>query len=784
MSAPARTAAVGEAMTVLRADAPAASWLERYPLGDGGLGAMCDGDAPARFSLNDDTAWSGSPASEDRPDPQAAQAALATARAAIASGDPVTAETRLRALQSRYTQAYQPFADLTVRAEGATRAPGRYRRELDLLRGVHTVVAGDVTETSFVTGHVLVHVVTAPSVEAELTTPLRELGRPDEPGGRALLLRLPDDVAPGHEPDLPAARWSERPGAALEGAVVARVLPADEQGRTVVLTATATTYTRLGSPPSGDRLTALARARAAVDAAAAHGIDALLERHVAEHRAVMERTLLELPAAPGDDQPTARRLSAALASGTHPLAHDPGLAALLFTYGRYLLWSSSRPGTLPATLQGIWNDELRPPWSCNYTTNINVQMAYWSAGVTDLAEAAQPLADLVDALAVGGARTASELYGLGGWVAHHNSDAWAFTGVPGRGRGDARWAQWTLGGVWLAAQLWDLARFGLVSDDQARRRWPALRGAAEFGLGWLRADEHGWTTSPATSPENAYLTPTDGPAAVDRVTAADLSILRELFTAVVEAAARLGLTDDLVAAACAERLDRLPAAPAISPDGTVVEWAEPRTEEDPYHRHLSPLVGLYPGAGDWDGPHRRAADATLVRRGDDSSGWSLVWKIALWARLHRGDKVSDLLRLLIRRAQDTTGPWAGGLHPNLFTSHPPFQLDANLGYVAALAECLVQSHGGIELLPALPSELPTGRVSGIVARPGVRVDVSWADHRLCTASLRTVGDAPVTVRIGWRGSWLTRTIDPGGTSRLTADDFIPGRGPGERTNEA
>ncbi|WP_353807579.1 glycosyl hydrolase family 95 catalytic domain-containing protein [Agromyces sp. SYSU T00194] len=812
-------------MSELRYDAPAERWVECLPLGNGRLGAMIDGALPAMtFHLNDGTAWSGSPASELRDAPDAARSAdaLARSRAALADGDVRVAEQAVRGLQSRYSQAFLPFADLVLTiggadaagpggppeatagtgaagsggpvatatgagaagadASGASPAPaGRsaYRRRLDLPSGVHEVRSGALTVSSFASGTdgVLVIVVdglppgAVAGTTVALSSQLRVLDAVAQGDEQVLHLRMPSDVAPGHEPDLPAAEWDDAPGAALEGALVVRRVEAGDRAGWLV--ATETTYTAPGRAPEGDATAAADRARARIDLAAAHGLDGLRTRHEAEHRAAMDRVRIDLGEEPAGAPATDARLRAAASAPEGALAHDPALVALVVEYGRYLLWSSARPGGLPPNLQGIWNAEMRPPWSSNYTVNINTQMNHWASFTAALPETAAPLRDFVLALAEHAVAATRRLYDAPGWTVHHNTDAWGFAAPAGRGGADPRWAAWPMAGAWLARHLWEPVAFGAASDDELREAWPAMRGAAEFALHWHHRDGRGdWSTAPSTSPENAYLADDGAPASLDRASAMDLALLRDLFEIVVEAAERLGLADDAIAHDARARLGDLPAAPAIDSAGRLLEWSEPRTEEDPHHRHVSHLYGLYPGAGTWDEAHRAAAAATLERRGDESTGWSLAWKLALWARLGRGDKVGDLLELLLRPADDVTGEWAGGLYPNLLAAHPPFQIDGNLGSVAGVLEALVQSHDGcIELLPALPPALADGSVRGVIARPGIEVDVEWASGALVRATVRAHAGAEGLRVIRYAGIDRSVRLRDGESVRLEPSAF-------------
>ncbi len=777
-------------MAILSYEAPATTWLEALPLGNGALGAMCWADpSRPRFDLNDETAWSGGVHSEQRqrrPDAAGAHLLVDDARRLIAAGRPVEAESRITALQSDYTQAFLPLGTLTLHGLPEVPPDAPYERILDLDDAVHRVRCGGTVQRTVVSPPhgVLMHVVDGVGADAtvrvSLTSPLRVVGRPDG----ALLLRLPADVAPGHEPTYPPVTWSDEPESSLEAAIVTRVVRERAPGggsRLVVFAATATTYRSPLLAPVGTAADAAAGATARIEAAVAAGSEAVLAEHVHDYRQLKDRVRIDL--GPQDATvATDRRLAVAALHPDGPLAADPSLAALLFDYGRYLLISSSRPGGLPATLQGIWNDSMQPPWSSNYTANINLQMNYWAADVAHLPETAEPLLDFIEALATAGRETAQRLYGARGWVVHHNTDAWAYSSPVGGGHGDPSWAFWPMGGPWLVRHLTERIRFG----DQAflQRAWPILRGAAEFALDWMvelrgrhpweAQRDVTWGTRPSTSPENRFLTPDGEPASLGTSSTMDLSLLRELFEAVLETAAALGYSSDPVAQEVSARITFLPTLPALGAGGTLLEWEDDAPAVDPQHRHLSHLYSLYPGAARYDDEHRSAAARTLLGRGDDSTGWSLAWKLALWARLGRPDKVSDLLRLVFRPAGSVEGPFAGGLYPNLFAAHPPFQIDGNLGFVAALSEALLQSHDGrITLLPALPPEFGEGSVRGLVARPGVIVDLHWSEHELRSATL-TSRSGPAEVTVAYRGRTRQIRLRADAARTLTPHDFPEG----------
>lgn len=763
--------------------APAGSWPEALPVGNGRLGAMVHGGFPEeRISLNEDTFWSG-PGETAPPDVPAGL--LGEVRDLIRAGRSVAAGALLRGTQGADAEAYQPVGDLRIsHLDRDDPAGATYRRWLDLRDGVAVLERGALRQEVFASvGHQVLVVRLSTGDPSGLRLDLRwatpqpraEI-RGNGPAGLALLLTAPrhvvpwprtDGVVPG-DADSPAPRAAALCTALVEGGgATVRVEERADGPVLAVRAATAVTllvairssFTGWRSPPGRDVEACLARCAEEVRNAGGTGWAALRAAHVAEHRALMDRARLVLDA-PAPRLPTDVRL--ARRAGGEP---DEQLCVLAFAFGRYLLAAASRPGSQPATLQGIWNDQVAPPWNCQYTVNINTQMNYWPAETTALAECHQPLLRLVTDLAEAGRDTAGRIYRARGWTCHHNTDLWRVTVPVGRGHGDPKWAQWPLAGAWLSLHLAEHWRFGRDLIFLAEVASPLALDAALFVLDLLvDAPDGHLVTSPSTSPENEFGTD-DGPASVDAGTAVDLTLARELFEFVLEAQAALTVAGrppgDEAAAGVREvraALARL-APPRIGSRGQLLEWSAEYPEVEPHHRHLSHLVGLYPGRAIARDPRlRAAARRSLTERGDAGTGWSIAWKIGLWARLGDGDAAHRLLGAYLTPA---AAEHQGGVYPSLLCAHPPFQIDGNFGVTAAIAELLVQSHlvcddiPVIELLPALPRAWPSGSVAGLRARGAVTVEeLVWADGAVRAATLAATADTTVEAR--WRDRDGTR----------------------------
>ena len=772
---------------------PAENWNEALPVGNGRLGAMVFGRVEEeRIQLNEDTLWDGYPV--DRNNPGALEA-LPVVRRLIFEGKNEEATKlageKMMGIPPRI-KSYQTLGDLIIGMEHGGE-PSDYTRELSMDTGIAAtryVIGGTVyAREVFSSAPDRVIVVRLECSEQEGITcdiTMRRDTDPDagvtdppeitatNPGTITLFGRCGDK---GMSFAAKAVITAESGNVSCNGGTV-RV---ENAGAVTILLAAATSYidNRHYDADPG------ARCDEHLSGTAGKSYAAIKNAHIADHRRLFRRAALDLGGADGDTIPTDERLKAVKDGGT-----DSHLVGLYFQYGRYLLMGSSRPGTMPANLQGIWNEHLKAPWNSDFHTNINLQMNYYPAEVANLAECHEPLFDLMESLVEPGGETARRHYGCRGWVVHHLTDVWGFA-TPA----DGVWGVWPMGAAWLAHHPWEHYLFTGDVDFLERRGYPLMKGAARFILDFLVEAPPGTpvagrlVTNPSHSPENRFMKPDGTVSQFTYAATMDIEIINDLFDNCLDAIAVLAETKggdfdaafrDEIAAAQA-RLAPIRISPAT---GRIQEWVEDYGEPEPGHRHMSHLYALYPDDRFTPGVSPEFADAARktidyrLEHGGGHTGWSRAWIVNFRARLLEKEKAFENVNALL--AKSTL--------PNLFDDHPPFQIDGNFGGAAGIAEMLVQSHGGkIVMLPALPGAWGTGYIKGLCARGGFEADIAWENGVFAGAVVRSKTGGPLRIACGIpaRGKdGKTATLRPGtlvldtkpGETYVIAPDFtIPGR---------
>lgn len=765
-------AATGCLAQRLTYDKPATCFEEALVIGNGTMGAtVYGGKGLERISLNDLTLWTGEPCGDKVYSPEAWRH-LDEIRGYLDKEDYVNADRANKAIQGEYTQNYQPLGNLFI-SENTDGRDDNYTRTLDLPTATATVKYGDVERRYFVSAPDSVMVIEIKAkngkkinekiafnslLPTEIKTRDIANGTADMTvSGYAGYASLPSYTGRDYHADLNRGiHFTTIVRAIAKNGEVKgmynQCLEVSDCDEVTILVACATSYNGRYKDPVKEGRDHKALAKSRIETASAKSVEQMHDAHAEDFGRYYNRVSIDL----GETDkaiaalPTDRQLK--LYTDEHQ--KNPDLEELYFQFGRYLLISCSRTEGVPANLQGLWNEHLLPPWSCNYTSNINLEENYWAAETANLGEMHQSMLDFVQSLPESGSVTAKNYYNVDkGWCLGHNTDIWGLTNPVGRRDGDPCWASWNMGGAWVSTHLWEHYQFTLDKEYLAKA-YPTLKGAADFCLGWMIEKEGKLMTSPCTSPENRYLIPeTKETGATFYGGFADIAMIKECLIDTKMAAKELGI-DKAYCDTIERALERL-LPYRIGARGNLQEFYHDWEGEDPQHRHQSHLFGLYPGHHITVENTPELAEAcakSLEIKGPKSTGWSTGWRVNLQARLHNAEKAYLTYRMLLTYV-DPKGKH-GGTYPNMLDAHSPFQIDGNFGGCSGVVEMIMQSEytpgkiATIELLPALPDEWKEkGSVKGLRARGGYEVSMAWEKGKITELDIKSVRGEKGTVKV-------------------------------------